>query len=65
MFLLGMFTRRGLELTAKAWNGTDFRDREGFIEARALIEELVNSLIYEGLPSDDAEDEHVRKLIFE
>ncbi len=65
MSLLGMFTHRGLELTAKAWKGTDFRDQEGLMEARALTGKLVNSLIGEGLTSDDAEDEHVRKLIFE
>ena len=65
MSLLGMFTHRGLELTAKTWGAMDFRDQEGFRESSVLTRELVNSLIGEELPSDDAEEEHVRTLIAE
>ena len=65
MSFLGMFTQRGLEITAETWTRTDFKDQEGFREARALTQRLIKRLVNEGLPSDRAEQEHAELLISE
>ena len=62
MSLLGMFTLRGLEVTADIWGKTDFRDQEDPRDASALTQTLVERLISKGLPSDQAKQEHVELL---
>lgn len=62
MSLLGMFTLRGLELTTDTWRKTDFRDQEDPRDAMALTQTLIKHLISKGLPSDQAEQEHVELL---
>ena len=62
MSLLGMFKLRGLEIAADTWGVMDFREKEGSAEAETLTQRLINRLITEELPSDQAEQEHVRLL---
>lgn len=62
MSLLGVFTRRGLEITAATWATTEFRDQESFQEARALTWKLVERLDHEDLPSRQANQQHVQLL---
>ena len=65
MSLLGMFTRRGLEVTAETWAKTDFKDQESFPEASALTQRLIERLVGKGLPSDRAEQKHAQLLLSE
>ncbi len=62
MSLLGMFTRRGLEVTAATWANTEFRDRESFQEARDLTRNMIERLVSEDLPSEQADQHHVHLL---
>ena len=65
MSLLGMFTRRGLELTAEVWGQTEFKDGSDFREARSLKRTLLERLIDEGIPSNRAKQEHLELLYSE
>ena len=60
--LLGMFTRRGLELTAEVWGQTEFKDEVDFREANGLKQTLLKRLVDEDLPSNQAEQEHLELL---
>ena len=62
MSRLGMFTRRGLELTAQIWGKVEFKEQESFRETNALTKTLLQGLIGERLPSDEAEQEDVDLL---
>ena len=65
MSLLGMFTPRGLEVTAEVWERTDFRDKESFKEANYLTQTLIERLVKEKLPSAQAKQEHTQLLFRE
>ena len=62
MSRLGMFTRRGVELTAQVWGKVEFKERGSFREARALTRTLLKGLIAEELPAEVAEDKDVQLL---
>lgn len=62
MSFLGMFTVRGLQLTADVWGQTEFKDKEGFREANGCTHALLEGLVGEGLPSNHAEQEHAESL---
>ncbi len=65
MSLLGMFTLRGLEVTAKTWGNTDFKDKESYPQASALTRILIERLISKRVTSDQAEEKHVHLLFSE
>ena len=54
MSLLGMFSLRGLEITAETWATVEFKDKESFREANALTRTLIERLVAEKLPADQA-----------
>ena len=62
MSRLGMFTRRGVELTAQVWGKLEFKEQESFREAQALTRTLLKGLIAEELPAKEAEDKDVQLL---
>ena len=62
MSRLGMFTRRGVELTADVWAAKDFKEQESFRETNTLTRNLLERLIAEKLPAEDAEDKDVQLL---
>ena len=59
MSILGMFTPKGLELTAEVWGQREFKDKESFVEARSLTQTLLERLVSEKLPSNQVEQKHV------
>ena len=65
MSLLGMFSLRGLEITAETWATVEFKDKESFREANALTRTLIERLVAEKLPADQAEQEHAQLLFAE
>ena len=62
MSRLGMFTGRGVELTAQIWGKMEFKEEESSREAQALTRTLLNRLIAEKLPVEEAEEEEVQWL---
>jgi hypothetical protein len=62
MSALGMFTVGGLKAASEIWGGTLFTDKESYSDAQGLTEALLERLVSENLPRDDAVDEHVRSL---
>lgn len=62
MSRLGMFTRRGVELTTQVWGKVEFKEQESIREAQALTRTLLEGLIAEELPAEEAEDEDVQLL---
>ena len=63
MSLLGLFTLRGLRIAADTWGTTNFLDKESYLQGRALTQTLIERLIRMGLPSDQAEEKHLRLLL--
>jgi hypothetical protein len=61
---VGAFSRKGVEIVANVWSTTEFKATEGYVEARALINETLDALIEAGLPSPDAEEGDV-SILFE
>jgi hypothetical protein len=45
----GIFTRQGLDATAKVWGQLEFKDGETKVDAERLTEDLLNKLVAEGL----------------
>ena len=62
MSRMGMFTRRGLELTAEVWGKVDFKGQESFREASALTRTLLERLLAEELPAKEAADKDAQLL---
>lgn len=62
MSLLGMFSRRGLEIIAATWATTEFRDQESFQQALVLTRKLIERLVGEDLPSGQSDQQHVQLL---
>ena len=62
MFRLGLLTRRGVELTAKVWGAVEFVAEESFRETNDLTRTLLEGLIAEGLPTEEAKQEDVDQL---
>ena len=61
MLRLGMFTRRGVEITGQVWGEVEFKETESIRKANALTRTLLESLIAEELPAEEMEqeDEHL------
>ena len=64
MSRLGMFKRRGVEITGDVWGKVEFEKAESFREANALKRTLVKALVDERLPAEEAEQEDAQ-LLFE
>ena len=62
MSLLGMFTRRGLDVTAATWATTEFSDQETYQDASDLTRILIGRLVSENLPSQKADQQHMQLL---
>ena len=62
MSRLGMFTRRGVELTAEVWGKVEFKEQESFREANTLTRTLLEGMMADELPTEEAEDEDVQLL---
>ena len=62
MSRLGMFTRRGVELTAEVWGKVEFKDQESFRETNTLTRALLERLIAEELPAEEAENKDAQLL---
>ncbi len=62
MAALGLFTTRGLTLTADVWSNLEFVGTKGPEDARRLASELMGRLIELGMPTDAATQEHVDTL---
>lgn len=61
--LVGAFTRRGLDIVATAWGGTDFRSVENSTDASKLARTMLVSLEGEKLIDESAANEHARHLM--
>ena len=61
---LGMFTERGVQLTAQVWGEVAFSERESFWERNKLTRALRDALIADGLPAEEAEHDD-EQLLFE
>ena len=62
MSRLGMFTQRGVDVTAEVWGSVEFKELESFRDADALTRTLLERLLAEDLPTEEAEDEDVQLL---
>ena len=62
MSTLGMFNRRGVQITAEVWGKVEFEKAESFREANVLTRTLLKALIDEGLPAEEAEQEDAQLL---
>ena len=62
MSRLGMFTRRGVEITGQVWGKIEFKEAESFREANALTRALLEALIGEELVAEEAEREDAQLL---
>ena len=62
MSALGLFTKGGLKATSEIWGQIEFADTQGHMDAKRLTQSLLERLIAEKLPSDDATDQHVNTL---
>lgn len=61
----GVFTRQGLNLTAKAWNAVDFRQDENHEDAKQLTYKMANALEKAGLITEDATEDQLGTLYHE
>lgn len=62
MSALGLFTVGGFTAVSEIWGRVQFKEKETHAQAQALMEELVERVVREGLPGEDAENSHVSRL---
>ena len=63
MSALGMFTPAGLKAVAEVWAQLAFTDTETLQDGERLTRLLLERLVTESLPAEEATQEHVRDLI--
>jgi hypothetical protein len=62
MSALGLFTVSGLMAVSEIWGRVPFSDKETHAQAQALSKELLERVVAEGLPGENAENRHVSSL---
>ena len=62
MSALGIFTVGGLAAISEIWGNVPFSDKETHAQAEALTGALLERIVAEGLPGEEAENGHVRCL---
>jgi hypothetical protein len=63
MSVLGMFTPSGLKAVAEVWAQLVFTDTETLQDGERLTQQLLERLVTESLPAEEATQEHVGALI--
>ena len=63
MSALGLFTPKGLRVTSEIWEEWESADQQDSSVARALTRELIMRLDREGLPGEEATDQHARPIL--
>ncbi|MEJ6398517.1 hypothetical protein [Yoonia sp. 208BN28-4] len=61
----GVFTRQGLDLTARAWNSVDFRETENHEDSKKLTYEMARALEKAKLFADTANEDQLGTLYHE
>lgn len=62
MSALGLFTVKGLRAISEMWSQVTFTEKIGVRETETLMKQLLERLLAEGLPREDASQEHVNTL---
>jgi hypothetical protein len=52
LFRLGIFSRRGLEITSEAWGQVEFIETEGYLEGEARTKSMLDAALEENLQSE-------------
>ena len=63
MSVLGLFSLKGLIATSETWGQMNFSSTEGPSDALHFTRQLVRRLIVEEVPTEAANEEHVKTLV--